>query len=205
MSGTSEVSLNSPTTPVFSYELSPAQQRFWFIEKLYPDHPVNRLATSIRLVGPLEVALLTRCLTEVIQHHQVLRSAIWTEEGRPMAKVPSSTGLVMPLDDISSLPQSERDARSSEMVRAEIGRTLDLTEGSLLRAHLIKLGEAEHLLVLTAHRIIADRSALSMIIEEAFSSYADCVAGTQVSPPSAGIDWIEFVAQAREFRSHPTF
>src|SRR3954469_24990046 len=99
MSGKSEGSLNSPATPVFSYELSPAQQRFWFIEKLYPNHPVNRLATSIRLSGPLEVALLTRCFAEVIQQHQVLRSAIWTEEGRPIAKVPSTTGLIMPLDD----------------------------------------------------------------------------------------------------------
>src|SRR3954465_1537834 len=104
----SEVSLNSPTTPVFSYEQVAAQQRFWFIEKLYPNHPVNRLATSIRLSGPVEVALLTRCFAEVIQQHQVLRSAIWTEEARPIAKVPSTSGLVMPLEDISSLPKSER-------------------------------------------------------------------------------------------------
>jgi hypothetical protein len=79
----------SPIAPrdATGIELSFAQQRLWFLAQLEPDNPFYNVPAALRLTGPLDIAALAMSLGEVVRRHEVLRTAIHTVEGKPLAQV----------------------------------------------------------------------------------------------------------------------
>src|SRR5437762_11644581 len=54
--------------------LSPAQERLWFLARLYPGSPMYNVHGAIRFTGPLDVAALDRALAAVVERHEALRT-----------------------------------------------------------------------------------------------------------------------------------
>src|SRR5437868_2507472 len=62
--------------------LSFAQQRFWFLQQLEPRSPAYNLRTTLRLAGPLDLALLARCLNAIVRRHEALRTTFRVVDGQ---------------------------------------------------------------------------------------------------------------------------
>src|SRR5579863_6128040 len=54
--------------------LSFSQERLWFLEQLEPSNPVYNLPMAMELEGPLDESVLRRCLGEIVQRHEALRT-----------------------------------------------------------------------------------------------------------------------------------
>jgi len=92
--------------------------------------------------------------------------------------------LDLPLDDLTDLPESEREAEAQRLAEQDARTPFDLAAGPLLRARLIKLAEDEHLAVLVLHHIIADGWSLGVLVEEMARLYAAYASGqTPALPP----------------------
>ena len=114
--------------------LSFAQQRLWFLDQLEPDSPLYNIPVALRIEGPLDIAVLTRSLTEVVRRHEALRTVFVSLEGEPVQVVQRAEPFALPLIDLSSLPEGEREAQ--ELTRQEAGRPFQLSTGPLLRGSL---------------------------------------------------------------------
>src|SRR5262249_59771212 len=58
---------------------SPGQKALLALSRLRPDDPVLNLPVCLRLTGPLDTALLERCLGEIVRRHGALRTRFeWT-------------------------------------------------------------------------------------------------------------------------------
>ncbi len=57
-----------------SIPLSFAQQRLWFLEQLMPGDVSYNLSGAMRIEGPLDAELLGRCLEDIVQRHEALRT-----------------------------------------------------------------------------------------------------------------------------------
>ena len=64
------------------YQLSPLQERLWFMEQLNPEVPVYNEAEAVRLHGELNVEALEGALNGVIARHEILRTTIRTVRRR---------------------------------------------------------------------------------------------------------------------------
>src|SRR5690242_19229382 len=71
-------------------QLSFAQERLWFIDKLADDKALYNASMRFALEGGLDREALERALREVVRRHEVLRTGFAAEDGAPMV-VPESS------------------------------------------------------------------------------------------------------------------
>ena len=120
-----------------------------------------------RLTGPPDEAALRSALTAAIGRHEALRTRFASAYGVPhqiVEEPPDEAELT-----VIELPERSADERS-EPVASAIGDAMDhrfdLAKGPLLRSVLVRPTGDESLLVLTAHRIVADTESLRRVADE---------------------------------------
>ncbi|HCX29870.1 MAG TPA: hypothetical protein DHU55_08910, partial [Blastocatellia bacterium] len=132
-----------------------SQQRLWFLHQLELNDPSYNVPRAIRLTGALDVAALGRALAEIVQRHDVFRTHFVNVDGL-LQQIVTSDDIPLTVTDLSNLPRSERKSQTEQLVAAEATLPFDLTHGPVMRTSLLRLGEQEHVLLLTSHHIVSD-------------------------------------------------
>ncbi|MGW5134444.1 amino acid adenylation domain-containing protein [Streptomyces sp. NPDC004135] len=164
-------------------EPSFAQQRLWFLHH-YDPGPAYHVSLALRLVGLLDTDALEDALQRVVARHEGLRTTFDTEAGRCVQVVHPHARPALVHSDLGGLPQAARDRETRRLQHADLARPFDLTALPLLRPRLIRLGEREHLLTLTAHHIITDDWSYEVLAAELGACYTAAVTG---SDPAAAL------------------
>ena len=151
--------------------LSYAQQRLWFLEQWEPNSSIYNIPVAFRLSGPLNVAALEEGLNEIVRRHEALRTTFATVEGQPVQVIAPHLTLTLPVVDLQGLPDTQREARVQELATQEAQLPFDLAQGPLLRTTLLKLGQQEHLLLLTMHHIVSDGWSMGVLARELAALY----------------------------------
>ena len=136
--------------------LSFAQQRLWFLDQLEPGSTFYNVPVAVRLRGELDVAALERTLSEIVRRHEVLRTRFVSVGGEPRQQVLEAAEVKLRITDLSGLEETAREAAVKEAATAESSEPFDLAHGPLLRVKLLRLGEQEHVVLLTMHHIASD-------------------------------------------------
>ncbi len=154
--------------------LSYAQERLWFIDRMTPGLAAYHLPLAVRLAGPLDRAALGRAIAAVVARHEALRTGFRTVAGRPVQVIAPAvaTAVPLPLADLRALDGAAGPAEAARLAGEESRRPFDLRRGPLLRARLLRLGGAEHLLLLTLHHIASDGWSLGVLVGELGALYA---------------------------------
>ena len=183
----------------FVFPVSFAQQRLWFLDRLVPGNPLYNVFVAVHLRGRLNVAALQQTLNEVVRRHEVLRTTFAILDGQPVQVVVSGQSLSLPEIDLRPVPEVQRQAQVKRLATAELQRPFDLTHGPLLRATLLLLREAEHVVLLTLHHIIADGWSMEVFMREVAVLYAAFVGGTPSSLPDLLIQYADFAHWQRQW------
>ncbi|ETW97460.1 MAG: hypothetical protein ETSY2_44590, partial [Candidatus Entotheonella gemina] len=109
-----------------------------------------------RLLGPLDVAALSRSLTEITRRHDILRTTFTEAEGEVLQVAGPAVAMPLPVADLQALPAHRREAQIHEAAREDVRRAFDLTRGPLFRARLLRLEAETHVLIVTIHHIVFD-------------------------------------------------
>ena len=80
----------------------------------------------------------------------------------------------------------------------EARRPFDLIDGPLLRAHLLRLSETEHVLLLTMHHIVSDGWSMGVFVQELAALYDAYIAGRSSPLQELPIQYADFAAWQRE-------
>jgi len=67
--------------------LSVAQQRIWVLEQLQPGSVFYNMCTPVHFIGPLNIAVLEKSLTEVFRRHEALRTVFPIIDGQAVQLV----------------------------------------------------------------------------------------------------------------------
>ena len=188
-----------PRRPEFApVPLSFAQQRMWFMDQLQPGNPAYNRPTHIHLRGALNIAVLENSVNEIVRRHEILRTSFLATDGQPVQAVASSLTLSLPVIDLGSLPAYEQQAEVSRMVTEDAQHSFDLSRVPLLKVKLVRLGETEHLLVLTLHHIVFDGWSAGILIRELSTLYKALPAGEQPTLPELPIQFADFARWQRQ-------
>jgi amino acid adenylation domain-containing protein len=160
---------------------SSGQRRLWFLNELQPGAPVYQISQARWINGELEPHLIQRSLREIVRRHEVLRTTFAVIEGEPVQVVHAEPRLVWRDLDLSGLAARERETRARELAASEAREPFDLEQGPLVRAALLRLEPARHLLLLTLHHIVADGWSMEVVLRE-LAELADALAAHRPSP-----------------------
>ncbi|MDZ7955197.1 amino acid adenylation domain-containing protein [Nostoc sp. DedQUE09] len=155
----------SEEAEVFVFPTSFAQQRLWFLDQLAPGNPFYNVSTALHLTGSLNFTALKQTFNEIVRRHETLRTRFVMVQQPVQAIAPSLT-IPLPLIDLRNFDSPERNTRVQQIVTQEAQHPFNLTTGPLLRVKLLQLDEAEYLLLLNLHHIVADGWSIGVLIKE---------------------------------------
>ncbi len=163
----------------YVFPLAYAQERLWYLEQLTPGLAAYNVPLAVRLTGTLRREALAAALAAVVERHEALRTRFRTEAGRPVQVIAAAAPepvprLPLPLVDLGGLG-ARPGCGEREMLllaRDEAARVFDLRRGPLLRARLLRLAAAEHVLLLTLHHIVSDRWSMGVLMSELAALYS---------------------------------
>ena len=180
--------------------LSFAQERIWFLEQLHPDGAVFAMPYAVAIHGPLDAALLERCLAELIARHEALRTTFPPGPGgAPRAEVAATLAVPLARVDLGSAPGAHMDEHALEdFVAREAQRRFDLDAGPLVRAHLVHVHPAHHVLVLAMHHIVADGWSMAILERELGVLYDRHRRGARSPLPALAVQYIDFAIWQRQ-------
>ena len=179
--------------------LSFAQQRLWFLDQLEPNGTFYNIPAAVRLTGELDEEALEKTFCEIVRRHEVLRTTFQSIEGRPVQVFSLPLPFKIDLEDISLLPQDDRDTLSHILIRDYGQIPFDLAAGPLIRVKLVKLSQLDHILVLVIHHIISDGWSMGVMIRELASLYAAYREGRESPLAELEIQYADYAVWQREY------
>jgi amino acid adenylation domain-containing protein len=182
-------------------ELSFAQQRLWFLDRLEPGSGFYNIPVALRLKGDLDVTALERALNDIVARHESLRTRFACVEGQPVQVIDPPAAHPLPVLDLSPLAPERAEAEAAALRDAEARHGFDLVEGPLLRVKLARLSGDEHLLLLTMHHIIADGWSMSILVREVAALYEAHRGGPAAELPLLRLQYPDYAIWQRRYLS----
>ncbi|MGW0709712.1 amino acid adenylation domain-containing protein [Streptomyces sp. NPDC002643] len=176
--------------------LSFAQQRLWFMQQYDPDSAALNIHFALRLTGHVDAELLERSLTRLLTRHEVLRTVFESGGGEPVQVVGDAAGFGLPVVDLSG--EGDPEAVARERAVREARRPFDLEQGPLFRAVLLRLGELEHVLLVTMHHIVSDGWSLGVLVGELTALYGAFAEGRTDPLPELPVQYADYAVWQRD-------
>ncbi|WP_420130689.1 amino acid adenylation domain-containing protein [Longimicrobium sp.] len=197
-----ELPMLPPVVPVgrtAPLPLSFAQERLWFIDRLEPGSTVYNIPVARRLAGALDVAAMERALGEIVRRHEALRTVFREVDGAPVQVIAPFGGFTLPVEDLSGLSEAEREAEVTRRATDEAAALpFDLVAGPLFRAALLRLGQEDHVLLLTRHHIVSDGWSMEVLDRELSALYAAYRDGRASPLPELAVQYADYAVWQRE-------
>jgi len=177
--------------------LSFAQQRLWFLHQFEPDSPVYNMPKAVRLSGALNVGALQQALDGIVARHEVLRTTFASIDGNPAQVVEEPRPMELTVIDLREWPEAEREAEAHRRLTQETRRPFDLSRDWPLRATLVRLDTADHMLLLTTHHIASDGWSAGILMRELAALYEACSRGAASPLPELPIQYADYALWQR--------
>jgi len=187
------------TYPQERIPLSFAQQRLWFLDQYEPNSSVYNIPSALRLKGALDVSALEQSLKEIVRRHESLRTTFSLVDGEPVQVIAPTLKISLPFTDLMDLPESDRENEAQRLAMEQAREPFDLSQGPLLRVMLLRLGEDDHVLVLTMHHIVSDGWSRGVLYRELSLLYQAYTQGNPSFLSELSIQYADFAVWQRQW------
>ena len=172
--------------------LSWAQERLWFLDQLEGPSPTYNMPGAMRLRGSVNLVALEQAFEEILRRHEILRTTFETVNGLPQQVIAPQSTFVLPVTDLQRLSKTEQTAQVQQLVTQEAQKPFNLSQASLIRAVLLKLGEVDYVLLVNMHHIVSDGWSLGILFRELTVLYGAFCAGEPSPLPDLPVQYADF-------------
>src|SRR5215212_2627190 len=177
-----------------SFPLSFAQQRLWFLDQMVPGLAAYNVPLAARFSGPLDLDAFAQSLNALVRRHDVFRTTFTVgPDGAPVQVVGPAMNLPLPVTAVCDGGDVQR------LAAEEAQRPFDLAHGPLVRANLLRLGDREHVLLLTLHHIISDGWSLGVLLRDVMGFYEARTTATPSTLPDLPIQYGDYAVWQRQW------
>jgi len=177
--------------------LSFAQERLWFLYHFDRDSAAYNRPTSFRLTGELDRDALRASLDEICNRHAALRTRFRVIDETPTQYIAADATLPLAFNDLSSRPPADREREARRIAVAEARAPFDLEGGPLARGRLVRLGERDHVLLLTFHHAVFDGWSEQILKQELAQLYSARRRGEPCSLAPLPVQYADYAAWLR--------
>ncbi|HEU5226877.1 MAG TPA: amino acid adenylation domain-containing protein, partial [Ktedonobacteraceae bacterium] len=192
------------------YELSPMQRGMLFHTLYAPHSGVYMEQALFSIGGAFDFTALREAWQRVVAQHTTLRTAfLWEELDEPMQVVYQSVEVPWTRYDWRELASADQQSKLEELVAADRMLGFDLAQPPLLRLTLLHITNDTHFFLLTHHHLLLDGWSLTIVLQEAISTYEALRTGQEPRfksrrPYQDYIGWLhrQNLAEAEAFWRH---
>ncbi|HET7460190.1 MAG TPA: amino acid adenylation domain-containing protein, partial [Longimicrobium sp.] len=177
--------------------LSFAQQRLWFIERLESAGAAYHIPVHQRLRGELDRAALRRALDRIVARHEALRTVFAEVDGAPVQRIAPAEESPFALAEHDLRGGADAAAQLRLLMADEARAPFDLARGPLIRGRLVRLGDDDHVLLITMHHIVSDGWSMGVFTRELSALYTAFQAGEPDSLPPLAIQYADYAVWQR--------
>ena len=186
------------TPEVLAMPGSLAQERFWTLSQLDPTNPSFHVPLVMKLSGPLSTPILEQSFQLLVDRHESLRTTFTENDGEFLQVIHPAYPVALELLEVPSSSDTQQALQLAQTIQKEIHKPFDLNLLPLFRTVLCKLGDAEHVLIITLHHILADAASAQVIQRELWSTYESLQSGRPHSLPPLTIQYGDFSVWQRD-------
>ncbi|KAF1033213.1 MAG: Linear gramicidin synthase subunit D [Pseudomonas sp.] len=179
-------------------DLSFAQQRLWFLQQFNPHSSAFNLPRAIHLRGPLNHGALATALQQIVDRHDILKTAFQTLDDVPKQVLDPTARLHLHHEDLTGLAPEQRERVVAERIASEAGQPFDLSRAPLIRSRLLILGDAEHVLLLNMHHIVSDAWSNPILMQDLTLAYHRACQGDSTPLARPAIQYADYAQWQRE-------
>ncbi len=179
--------------------LSFAQERLWFLDQLEPGSSFYNVPSATHFAGPFDAGALVRAFREIVRRHEVLRTTFALENGQPIQVIHDVVTTEVPLVDMGEIAPGAREAATRAAMREEAARPFDLAVGPMVRGQILRLGDHDHVLLLTLHHIVSDASTRVIFQRELMTLYSAFARGLGSPLPELPIQYADYAYWQRHW------
>lgn len=178
--------------------LSFAQRQMWVIDRMTPGNPAYNVPVGYRIKGALDVTALEDSVNEIIKRHEVLRTTFAVKDGDPLQLIHPALTINITVTELDHLSGEEREDKLQALASEESVRSFDLSRLPLIRVSLFKLGEAENVVIINLHHIVADGLSIGLMLDELDTFYRAFTCGGDPRPPDLAVQYADFAQWQRQ-------
>ncbi len=182
-----------------AFPASPAQEAFYYLEKLFPSHPAFNVPVRFELTGALDRTLLKSAFDSLAARHEGLRTCFVEEDGKLLQVIAPETSFPLPLTDVSHLAGMELEAELDRLGSIESRTHFDLSKDPLFRASLILAAPDRHILQITIHHSVADGWSIGIMTDELAEFYNAALENRDTRLEPLAVQYADFTIWQREF------
>lgn len=147
------------------------QRRIMLLEQIGSGLRTFNLPAAWRYLGDLDVAALQKAVNAFIRRQESTRTTLRWYGAQVVQTIAPQLELDLTPTDMRTLPADQREAILTRHLLAETAEPFDLSAGPLIRAHLFRLADEEHVLLLVVHHAIWDGWSFDIFVRELDSLY----------------------------------
>jgi amino acid adenylation domain-containing protein len=179
--------------------LSFAQQRLWFIERLEGAGAAYHIPVRQRLRGELDRAALRRALDRIVDRHEALRTTFAEVDGEPVQRIAPAGASPFHFVEHDLRGLADGGAELHRLSVEEAGSPFDLQRGPLIRGRLVRIGDDDHVLLITMHHIVSDGWSMGVFTRELGALYGAFRAGRPDPLPPLPVQYADYAAWQRHW------
>ena len=179
--------------------LSFAQERLWLLDRFEPGNPAYNMPFSLRLDGPLDVAILRSSMEHLMARHESLRTTYADAGGLPVQHVAERLDFELTSTDLSALQGTAQQEALDELTRKQANASFDLARGPVFRVHLVRLDGQRHILQFIVHHIASDGWSMGILTRDLGILYAALASGQEPELPPLPLRYVEYAQWQRDW------
>ena len=183
-----------------SAPLTMMQERIRFVEEMYPGRVVYHAPSGHRLKGPMNLQAFDRAFSGMVRRQPSLRSRIVATANGHVQQIDDAFQFsLLPLEDLSLLPENRREQVLAQRIEALVAQTFDLAHGPLFRARLFKMGEDHHAFFFMPHHIVWDGWSFDIMYAEISALYEAALQVREPDLPAPPVNYGDFARWHNEW------
>src|SRR5579885_1094429 len=111
----------------YTFPLSFAQQRMWFLYQLTPDNVAYNISTAVSLTGPLSLSVFELALREIVRRHEIVRTIFKVVEGQPAQVIKPHMDIPLRVIDLRDLASPSHATYLQSLAYEEAQSPFNLT------------------------------------------------------------------------------
>ncbi|GAA4834627.1 amino acid adenylation domain-containing protein [Kitasatospora terrestris] len=174
------------------------QQGLWFLDQLEGPSATYNAPSAVRLDGPLDREALDLALNDLVERHEALRTVFRAQDGQVYQEVlGGGAGTVR----LAVVPTPEPDVPAALARLA--AEPFDLAADLPIRAHLLRIDDDRHVLLLVIHHIVTDGASEVPLLQDLAAAYRARAGGRPPGWEPLPLQYADFAVWERDLLGHP--
>jgi thioesterase domain-containing protein/NRPS condensation-like uncharacterized protein len=185
---------------VFAMPATPSQMRFWLLHRMRPDNHALNMPIALSCRGNFDFEVAAATLAELVRRHESLRTTFEVVDGNLSQIIHPSFEIPIRIDEVKSLSSDKRQSLIDAIIREEARVQMDLEQGPLIFARVIRVTANEHILLITIHHSVCDGWSNGVLLRDFSEIYDSLTSHSPARLPELTIQFGDYAVWLDQWR-----